>query len=100
VADGIILEKHGVPAVSIITDSFTASGNAMARRLGMPGYRYTMLPHPIANLTPDECCERAESIIDDVLSILRLDPPSATRPAEPTTMASTEHQPWPKGGGV
>jgi hypothetical protein len=98
VADGIILEKHGVPAVSIITDSFTASGNAMARRLGMAGYRYTMLPHPIANLTPDECCERAERIIDDVLSILKLDAATATSPRERTT--PPEHQPWPVGGGV
>ena len=31
----------------------------------MPGYRYAMLPHPIANLTPDECCERAASIMRD-----------------------------------
>jgi len=98
VADGILLEKAGVPAVSIITDSFTASGNAMARRLGMPGYRYTMLPHPIANLTPDECCERAESIIDDILSILKLDAVAASGARERRT--STEHQPWPKGIGV
>jgi hypothetical protein len=98
VADGIFLEKHGVPSVSIITDSFTASGNAMSRRLGMPGYRYTMLPHPIANLTPDECRERAASIIGEVLSILKLDPADATRPEH--RAVTTEQQPWPAGGGV
>jgi hypothetical protein len=98
VADGIILEQHGVPAVSIITDSFTASGNAMAKRLGMPEFRYTMLPHPVANLTPEECAERALSILPDVLNILSLDDvPAAGRPAE---APPPEQVPWPVRGGV
>ena len=97
-ADGIILEQHGVPAVSIITDSFTASGNAMAKRLGMPGFHYTMLPHPIANLTPEECCDRALGILPDVLNILSLDDvPPDTRPAE---APPPEQVPWPARGGV
>ena len=51
-ADGIIFEKLGVQTATLVTDAFRASGDAMAKRMGMPGYHYAMLPHPISNLTP------------------------------------------------
>ncbi|HLH68983.1 MAG TPA: hypothetical protein VKY90_08120 [Candidatus Dormibacteraeota bacterium] len=69
-ADGILLERHGVPAASILTDAFTASGNAMARTMGADGYRYAVIPHPVSNLTPDECRERARNVLPEVLGIL------------------------------
>jgi len=72
VADGIIFEKLGVPAVSIVTDAFTKSGDAMARRQGMPGYRFAMVPHPMSSLTPDECKLRARDVLDEVTAILGL----------------------------
>src|SRR5579875_3002529 len=42
----------------------------MARTMGAEGYRYAVIPHPISNLTPDECRERARSVLPDVLEIL------------------------------
>jgi hypothetical protein len=70
VADGIILERHGVPAVSVLTDAFVPSGDAMARTMGAEGYRYAVIPHPISNLTPEQCRERARSVLPDLLEIL------------------------------
>jgi len=78
VADGIILERLGVQAASIITSAFTRSSDAMASTMGARGYRYAMIPHPLSNLTPEECQARAKEVLADVLSILGLDGVEAT----------------------
>jgi hypothetical protein len=72
VADGIIFETLGVQAASIVTDAFTLSSDAMARTRGATGYRYAMVPHPLSNLTREECRERARDVLPDVLAILGL----------------------------
>jgi hypothetical protein len=98
VADGIIFEKLGVQTATLVTDAFRASGDAMARRMGMPGYHYIMLPHPVANLTLDECKERACEVIGEVLGTLGLED-------RPQVVADRQRQPadqvpWPVGGSV
>jgi len=72
VADGIILETLGVQAATIVTDAFTLSSDAMARTRGATGYRYAMVPHPLSNLTREECRDRARDVLPDVLAILGL----------------------------
>ena len=49
--DGILFEKVGVPAASIVTDVFESTGHAMAQSWGVPEYKFLSVPHPIANLT-------------------------------------------------
>ena len=68
--DGILLEKHGVPSASIITDVFEATGRAMAEQWGVPTYRFLMMPHPIANLTETELDRRAREIVPEVVKLL------------------------------
>jgi len=51
VLDGIVFEKVGIPAASIVTDVFEGTGRAMAVAWGVPNYKFLALPHPIANLT-------------------------------------------------
>jgi hypothetical protein len=101
VADGIIFEKLGVQTATLVTDAFTASGNAMARRMGMPGYHYAMLPHPVANLTPEECKERACELLPEILEILGVEPQREQLMADRQRAASSAEQvPWPGGGSV
>lgn len=69
-ADGTVLETLGIPAAAIITDAFVSSGNAMAKAQGFPGYRYSMIPHPLSSLTLEEVQQRALSVLPDVLDIL------------------------------
>ena len=69
-ADGINLEKRGIPAVSVLTTSFTRSGDAMARRYGFPGYRYAMVKHPLGGVSPDECKQKAGEVLDEVIEII------------------------------
>jgi hypothetical protein len=70
VLDGIVFEKHGIPAASIITDVFEATGRAMAQAWGLPNYKFLSVPHPIANLTDQELDQRAREIVPQVVQLL------------------------------
>ncbi|HYB70568.1 MAG TPA: hypothetical protein VEH80_07860 [Candidatus Bathyarchaeia archaeon] len=68
--DGILFEKIGLPAASIVTDVFEATGHAMAQSWGVPEYKFLSLPHPIANLTEAELDARARAIVPEVVRLL------------------------------
>ena len=68
--DGIVFEKHGIPAASLITDVFDATGRAMAVAWGLPTYKYLAVPHPIANLTDEELNNRAREITPQIVDLL------------------------------
>lgn len=68
--DGIVFEKVGIPAASIVTDVFEGTGHAMAQSWGVPEYRFLALPHPIANLTDADLDARARAIAPQVVSLL------------------------------
>ena len=68
--DGIVFEKVGLPAASIVTDVFEATGPAMAQSWGVPEYRFLALPHPIANLTEADLDARARAIAPEVVRLL------------------------------
>jgi hypothetical protein len=70
VLDGIVFEKHGMPAASIITDVFDATGRAMATAWGLPNFKYLAMPHPIANLTEDELNQRAREMVPQIVDLL------------------------------
>lgn len=70
VADGILLERAGVPAVSIVSDSFWASGRAMAEVQGFPGFDFAAVEHPVASLAAAQLRDRAQTVLPDVLRIL------------------------------
>jgi hypothetical protein len=70
VADGILLEQAGTPAVALISDAFAVSADAMAELRGAPGYKYVKVPHPVANLTPDGIRNRAAQAVPAIVSLL------------------------------
>jgi hypothetical protein len=72
-ADGILLERAGVPAVSICTDSFLLPAQAMARAYGFPGFEFATVPHPIASLDTEQIRARARGVLPGVLRILGLE---------------------------
>lgn len=43
----------------------------MARTWGLPEFRFVMMPHPIANLTPEQLDQRAREITPQVIDLLR-----------------------------
>ena len=68
--DGILFEKAGLPAASIVTDEFIDTGSAMAKTWGLPDYQFLSMPHPTANLTEEELDQRAREIAPKVSQIL------------------------------
>ncbi len=68
--DSILFEKEGIPAVSIVTDAFEETGQAMALMWGIPHFKFLSMPHPIANLTEEELDRRAQEIIPKVVQLL------------------------------
>jgi hypothetical protein len=78
VADGILLEQAGIPAVVICSDAFTVSADAMATLRGAPGYSYITTPHPVANLTRPGVRARAIAALPQIIATLTA-PALATR---------------------
>jgi hypothetical protein len=70
VLDSIVFEQQGVPSASIITEVFKVTGSAMARTWGLPEFRFIAMPHPIANLTPEQLDQRAAAILPEVVKLL------------------------------
>lgn len=70
VADGVLLERRGVPTVSICTDSFVMSGSAMAAVQGFPGFEFLTVKHPMASLDEAQIDQRAADAVAQTLSIL------------------------------
>jgi hypothetical protein len=69
-ADGILLERAGVPAVSICTDPFALTARAMANAYGFPGFEYVSIPHPVASLSEEQIRSRVRDMMPDLLRIL------------------------------
>ncbi len=65
-----MLERAGIPAVSLCTDAFRITAEAMANQMGFPGYQYVALPHPIASRTEKEIDEMARDALPDVIKVL------------------------------
>ncbi len=69
-ADGTIFEERGLQAAAVITDSFRATAQAMARVRGFPGYRVAVVTNPIGSLDRDGVKQRAIQALPQVLEIL------------------------------
>jgi hypothetical protein len=69
-ADGILLERAGVPAVSVCTDSFRVPARAMAKVYGFPGFEFVTVPHPIASLDEAQIQARVRDLLPELLRIL------------------------------
>ena len=69
-ADGILLERAGLPAVSICTDPFALTARAMANAYGFPGFEYVSIPHPVASLTSAQISVLVRDLLPDLLRIL------------------------------
>jgi hypothetical protein len=71
VLDSIILEKAGIPAISIVTDAFVDTGKVMASKWGVPQFRFLSVPHPVANLNDAELDRRADDLLNEVIKLLK-----------------------------
>jgi hypothetical protein len=68
-----LLERAGVPAVSICTDAFAVPARAMAKAYGFPGFEFATAPHPVASLDEAQIRARVMELLPDLLRILGLE---------------------------
>ena len=68
--DGIHVEKAGIPSVTICTDAFVETSNAMARMWGAPDYPVIFTQHPVGELSKEQLRERAEGLVEKIVEIL------------------------------
>jgi hypothetical protein len=54
-----------------VTDAFDSTAREMAGLWGVPDFRFVMMPHPLASLTPEAIESRADGLVDDVLRLLQ-----------------------------
>ena len=64
------MERAGLPAVSVCTDSFAITAQAMAGVYGFPGFEFVTVPHPVASLSAEQIRSRVRDIMPEVLRIL------------------------------
>ncbi|MCS7173849.1 MAG: hypothetical protein N0A24_10875 [Armatimonadetes bacterium] len=64
--DAINLIERGIPAVAVITEPFVPTVRAIQATRKVQEPRFVVMPHPLANLTPEEAAERAEQLLDPV----------------------------------
>lgn len=52
--DSVEFEKHGRPAVTVITTAFATAATARASVLGLPDHPTVAIEHPLASRVPAE----------------------------------------------
>jgi hypothetical protein len=57
-------EKLGVPAVAVMTTRFVSAAELMSRVLGMPGFAFAVIGHPVSSATDDALREMARSTVE------------------------------------
>jgi hypothetical protein len=63
-------ERQGVPAVAVMTTRFVSAAELMSRVLGMPGYRFAVIAHPVSSATDDALRAMAEATIEQARGLL------------------------------
>jgi hypothetical protein len=70
VLDAINLEKHGIPAVAVVTEPFVATAAAVAVMNGLPGYPVVVVPHPFGSLDEGAVRARADAAVAGIERLL------------------------------
>jgi hypothetical protein len=63
-------EKVGTPSVGIMTTAFVDGAELMARALGVSGYPFVVIDHPISSATDAELEARARATIEQAAALL------------------------------
>ena len=66
-------EKTGVPSVGIMTTKFVSAAELMSRVLGVEGFAFVTIAHPISSASLDDLAERARVAVADSLRIVLAD---------------------------
>ena len=63
-------ERLGTPAVGVMTSTFVDGAELMARALGVPGYPFAVISHPISNAEDAELEAKARATAEQAARLL------------------------------
>ena len=53
-----------------MTESFVSAAELMARALGMPGYGFAVIGHPISSASPEQLADYARRVVEQARRLL------------------------------
>jgi hypothetical protein len=65
-----VSERQGVPAIGVMTTRFVSAAELMARVLGLPGYAFAVIDHPISSASEAQLAEYARKTIEQARRLL------------------------------
>ena len=68
--DAIAAERLGVPAIGVMTTRFVSAAELMARVLGMPGYKFAVIGHPVSSATSQGLADMARVTVEQARGLL------------------------------
>ena len=68
--DTVWFENNGIPEVIVATEGFVDAAVAQSPSLGMPDVNRVFVPHPMQDQTDEEMHQRANSVIEQLLTAL------------------------------
>jgi hypothetical protein len=68
--DAVAGERAGTPSVAIITTGFVDGAELMSSALGLPGYAFAIITHPISSATDDELRAKAADTLRQAAPLL------------------------------
>jgi hypothetical protein len=71
--DAITAERQGVPAIGVMTERFVSAAELMARALGMPGYQFVAIGHPISSASSEQLADYARQTVEQARGLLLKD---------------------------
>jgi len=66
----VTAERLGVPAFSVMTTRFASAAEMMSRVLGMPGYAFATIGHPVSSATDDGLSAMARAAVEQGCKLL------------------------------
>ena len=58
--------------MSVMTTRFVSAADLMSRVLGMPGYAFAVIDHPVSSATDEGLAAMARATIEQARTLLRL----------------------------
>jgi len=64
--DAIASERAGTPALGVMTSNFVSAAELMSRVLGLPGYGFAVIDHPVSSASDQALQARARVAVDQL----------------------------------
>jgi hypothetical protein len=66
----VTAERLGVPAIGVMTERFVSAAALMSRVLGMEGYEFAVIPHPVSSASDADLKAMAHMTLGQIQRLL------------------------------